>query len=112
MNLKGYQKEVDEWIREIGVRYFDIKTNTMLLSEEVGEFSGLVARVYGEQSFKGQPPSDVEEMLGDELADIYFVLTCMANQLGFDLEELVSKNMKKKTVRDFDRHRGNEKLAD
>ncbi len=111
MKLKGYQKTVDAWIKEHGVRYFDEKTNTLLLMEEVGEFSRLIARMYGEQSFKSSEKSlDHAEQLADEWADIFFVMTCLANQLGIDTEAALQKNMEKKTNRDKDRHKGNDKL--
>lgn len=111
MSIQEYQKIVDNWIKEIGVRYFDEMTNTLVLNEEVGEFSRLIARIYGEQSFK-KPISDQEkkEMLSDEIADIFFVLTCLSNQLDIDLEDAFQKNLQKKTNRDFDRHKNNEKL--
>ncbi len=113
MTIKQYQKIVDEWINDIGVRYFDEMTNTLLLNEEVGEFSRLIVRIYGEQSFKN-PPSDEEKkkMLSDEIADIFFVLTCLSNQLGVDLEEAFAQNLQKKTKRDINRHRNNDKLKD
>ncbi len=111
MSIQEYQKIVDNWIKEIGVRYFDERTNTLLLNEEVGEFSRLIARIYGEQSFK-KPLSEEEQKakLSDEIADIFFVLTCLSNQLGINLEEAFAQNLKKKTTRDIDRHRNNEKL--
>ena len=111
MSIKDYQETVDTWIRDIGVRYFDEMTNTLLLNEEVGEFSRLIARIYGEQSFK-KPLSEEEQQqeLSDEIADIFFVLTCLSNQLGIDLEEAFAQNLKKKTSRDIDRHKGNDKL--
>lgn len=111
MKIQEYQSIVDNWIKEIGVRYFDEMTNTLILNEEVGEFSRLIARIYGEQSFK-KPISDLDkkQMLSDEIADIFFVLTCLSNQLGIDLEDAFQKNLAKKTNRDFDRHKNNEKL--
>ena len=111
MTLKEYQNEVDIWIKEHGVRYFDEKTNTLLLMEEVGEFSRLIAGVYGEQSFKSsERESDHATQLADEWSDIFFVMTCLANQLGIDTEAALQKNMEKKTNRDKDRHKRNEKL--
>ena len=107
MEIKEYQQVVDEWIKTIGVRYFDELTNTAILMEEVGEVARIMARRYGEQSEK---PSDQNKDLGDELADVLFVLTCIANQTGVDLESAVSKNFEKKTNRDGNRHKENEKL--
>lgn len=113
MLIKEWQDKVDLWIREVGVRYFDIKTNTLLLVEEVGEIARSIARVYGEQSFKESTPThDHRERLKDELGDAFFVLTCMANQLDMDLSEILSNNLVKKTVRDQNRHRENPKLKD
>jgi len=113
MNIKEYQNKVDQWIKDFGVRYFDEKTNMILLVEEVGELSRLVARQYGEQSFKGDQPSNTEikAKLGDEMADILFVLTCLANQMDINLEESVVHNFNKKTSRDKDRHKNNPKLG-
>ena len=111
MSLKKHQLLVDKWIQDHGVRYFDVKTNTLLLMEEVGEVARLIARIYGEQSFKEIiPESKQKEELQDELADVLFVLTCIANQTGIDLDESVGRNMKKKTTRDADRHHQNKKL--
>lgn len=107
MDIKELQKSVDNWIKEHGVRYFNELTNTTILMEEVGEVARIMARRYGEQSEK---ESDKNKDLGDELADVIFVLTCIANQTGVDLEEAIAKNFEKKTDRDKDRHRGNEKL--
>ncbi len=111
MTISDYQATVDKWIKEIGVRYFDEMTNTLILNEEVGEFSRLIARIYGEQSFKN-PPSEEEQkvQLADELADIFFVLTCLSNQLDINLEEAFAKNLEKKTNRDKERHKNNDKL--
>lgn len=108
MELKELQREVDEWITTVGVRYFGELTNMAVLTEEVGELARLMARKYGEQSAK---PGD-EGDIGDELADILWVLVCLANQTGVDLEEAVRKNFEKKTARDKDRHRDNPKLRD
>ncbi len=107
MTLKEAQKAVDDWIKEYGVRYFDELTNTAMLMEEVGEVARIMARRYGEQSEK---ESDKNKDLGDELADVLFILICLANQTGIDLEEAVRKNLDKKTQRDHSRHKNNEKL--
>lgn len=107
LTIKGAQQRVDDWINEIGVRYFSELTNLAQLVEEVGELSRIVSRTYGEQSFKpGESPSD----LSDELADVLFVLICLANQTGVDLSEALGRNLQKKTDRDRDRHRNNPKL--
>lgn len=101
------QSTVDQWIQEIGVRYFSELTNLAQLTEEVGELARLMSRTYGEQSFKdGEPKSEI----GDELADILFVIICIANQTGVDLTQAFEKNLIKKTKRDNDRHQNNEKL--
>ena len=112
MNINEWQEKVDLWISNYGVRYFDVKTNTILLMEEVGELARLIARIYGEQSFK-QAISDLEQkkMLSEELGDIVFVLTCIANQTGIDLETTLAENLKKKTLRDGERHHRNPKLG-
>ncbi|MBC7451760.1 MAG: nucleotide pyrophosphohydrolase [Cytophagales bacterium] len=107
MTISGLQKEVDQWIKAHGVRYFNELTNMTILVEEVGEVARIMAREYGEQSFK---ESDKNKNLADELADVLFVLTCIANQTGIDLEKAMHENMAKKTVRDKDRHKNNEKL--
>ncbi len=107
MTLQEAQKTVDDWINDIGVRYFSELTNMAMLMEEVGEVARIMARTYGEQSFKA---SDKEVKLGDEMADVLFVLICLANQTGIDLEEAFRKNMEKKTQRDATRHKENEKL--
>lgn len=107
MQITDLQNKVDAWIKEHGVRYFDELTNTTILMEEVGEVARIIARRYGEQSEK---ESDKNKDLGDELADVLFVLTCIANQTGVDLEEAIAKNFEKKTKRDKERHKGNEKL--
>jgi len=107
LTLRHYQQLVDEWIRTIGVRYYSELTNTAVLMEEVGEVARIMAREYGEQSFKeGQEKPD----LADEFADVLFVLVCLANQTGVDLTEAVRRNMEKKTRRDRQRHQNNEKL--
>ena len=107
MTLKEAQQTVDEWINSIGVRYFSELTNMAMLMEEVGEVSRIMARQYGDQSFKA---SDKEVNLADEMADVLFVLICLANQTGIDLEEAFRKNIEKKTKRDATRHKENEKL--
>ncbi len=111
MTIQEYQDKVDQWVREHGVRYFDEKTNTLLLMEEVGEFSRLVARIYGEQSFKAsESETEHGEELADEWADIFFVMTCLANQMNINTDEAIRKNFEKKTTRDKDRHKNNKKL--
>lgn len=107
MTIKEIQKTVDEWINTTGIRYFNPLTNTAILMEEVGEVARIMARQYGEQSFK---KSEEEINLGDEMADVLFVLVCLANQTGIDLTEAFEKNLSKKTIRDADRHSNNEKL--
>jgi Predicted pyrophosphatase len=101
------QQMVDHWIKTIGVRYFSELTNMAILTEEVGELARIMARTYGDQSFK---KSDEGKNLGDEMADVLWVLICLANQTGIDLNEAFLKNMEKKTSRDKDRHQNNEKL--
>lgn len=101
------QQMVDHWIKTIGVRYFSELTNMAILTEEVGELARIMARTYGDQSFK---KSDEGRKLGDEMADVLWVLLCLANQTGVDLNEAFLKNMEKKTNRDKDRHQNNEKL--
>lgn len=108
MEIKSLQQTVDNWIKEHGVRYFDEMTNTAMLMEEVGEVARIMARRYGEQSEK---ESDKNKDLGDELADVMFVLVCLANQTGIDLEEAIRKNFEKKTMRDGERHKNNHKLG-
>ena len=113
MTLKEWQSSVDRWIQEIGVRYFNETTNALLLSEEVGEFNKIIARVYGEQSFKIEKTKDeIKKELTDELGDIFFVLTCLANQLEIDLSLSLQQNILKKTNRDFTRHKTNKKLKE
>jgi NTP pyrophosphatase (non-canonical NTP hydrolase) len=107
MKIKEAQKTVDRWIKKHGVRYFNELTNMTLLMEEVGELARIVARKYGEQSFK---KSDKKYSLDDEMADVLFVLICIANQTGVDLEKALKKNLEKKTLRDKKRHKGNKKL--
>jgi NTP pyrophosphatase (non-canonical NTP hydrolase) len=107
MEIKILQNQVDEWIKTIGVRYFNELTNMAMLTEEVGEVARIIARRYGEQSEK---ESDKSKELGEELADVLFVTLCLANQTGVDLQAAFDKKMKVKTERDFDRHQNNEKL--
>lgn len=108
MTLDQAQTTVDEWITTTGVRYFSELTNMAILTEEVGEVARLIARQYGEQSFK---ESDKGRELGDELADVLFVVICLANQTGVNLTEAMTRNLAKKTQRDATRHRDNPKLA-
>ncbi|MDN3493864.1 nucleotide pyrophosphohydrolase [Winogradskyella bathintestinalis] len=107
MNIKNAQKEVDNWINAHGVRYFNELTNMAQLTEEVGEVARIIARRYGEQSEK---ESDKNKDLGEELSDVMFVVLCLANQTGIDLQEAFDKKMDKKTKRDHNRHHNNEKL--
>ncbi len=107
MTIKEAQQLVDNWIRQHGVRYFNELTNLAILTEEVGEVARVIARKYGEQSFK---KSDEGADLGIELADVLFVLICLANQTGIDLSQEFEKNLEKKSIRDHDRHHNNEKL--
>ena len=107
MTIEEAQKEVDQWIKSKGIRYFNELTNMAILTEEVGEVARIIARKYGEQSYKD---SDKGYELGDELADVLFVLICLANQTNIDLTQALKKNMEKKTQRDTDRHKNNEKL--
>lgn len=107
MTLEQAQLSIDNWIKEYGVRYFNELTNMAILTEEVGEVARIIARKYGEQSFK---ESDIDKNLSDELADVLFVLICIANQTGVNLTEAFEKNLAKKTTRDADRHKQNDKL--
>lgn len=107
MTIQEAQETVDQWINTTGIRYFNELTNTAILMEEVGEVARIMAREYGEQSFK---TSDEGANLADELADVLFVLVCLANQTGVDLTDALTKNLTKKQVRDADRHRNNKKL--
>jgi NTP pyrophosphatase (non-canonical NTP hydrolase) len=107
MTLDEAQQQVDQWIKTIGVRYFSELTNMTILTEEVGELARIMARTYGDQSFK---KSDLGKDLGDEMADVLWVLICLANQTGVNLTEAFEKNMAKKTARDKDRHHENPKL--
>ncbi len=107
MTIREAQKTVDRWIRTTGVRYFNELTNMAMLTEEVGEVARIIGRKYGEQSFK---ESDKAKNLADELADVMFVVICLANQTGVDLTEALKKNLEKKTIRDAVRHKRNRKL--
>ena len=107
LTIPEAQKQVDEWIKTVGVRYFSELTNMTILTEEVGELARIMARKYGDQSFK---KSDEAHNLADEMADVLWVLICLANQTGIDLNDAFLKNMEKKTSRDGDRHKNNEKL--
>jgi len=107
MTIEEAQKQIDEWIKTTGIRYFDELTNMAILTEEVGEVARIIARRYGEQSEK---ESDKQSDLGDELADVLWVVMCLANQTGVNLTEALEKNLKKKSLRDADRHRNNPKL--
>ena len=109
ITLRQAQHTVDEWIKTVGVRYFSELTNMAVLTEEVGELARIIARKFGDQSFK---ESDKNADLGDEMADVLWVLICLANQTGVDLTEALRKNFDKKNLRDADRHRNNEKLND
>lgn len=106
MEIRELQTKVDEWIREYGVRYFNELTNMAILTEEVGELARVMARRYGEQSFK----AGEKDNLSDEMADVLWVLVCLANQTGVDLEKAIELNFKKKTLRDKERHIANDKL--
>ncbi|MCZ2474564.1 nucleotide pyrophosphohydrolase [Aquirufa ecclesiirivi] len=107
MTIQEAQEQVDQWIKTVGVRYFNELTNMAMLTEEVGEVAHIIARRYGEQSEK---ESDKQKDLGDEMADVLFVLICLANQTGIDLEKALEQNLAKKTIRDQDRHHNNPKL--
>jgi NTP pyrophosphatase (non-canonical NTP hydrolase) len=107
MTLSDAQQQVDEWIKTYGVRYFSELTNMAILTEEIGEVARLIARKYGDQSFK---KGETTDNLGDELADVLWVLICLANQTGVDLTEAFENNLRKKTQRDNDRHLNNPKL--
>ncbi len=107
LTIRDAQAKVDEWIKTTGVRYFNELTNLGILMEEVGELSRIIVRQYGEQSFKEK---DQDKDLGDEMADVLWVLICLANQTGIDLTEALEKNFEKKNLRDSERHKNNEKL--
>lgn len=108
MTIEHAQQQVDQWIKEVGVRYFSELTNTAMLMEEVGEVARIMARKYGDQSFK---ESDKDIDLADEMADVLFVLICLANQTGINLTEALQQNLEKKYTRDKDRHKNNPKLT-
>lgn len=111
MRIADFQERVDHWIKTIGVRYFDPMTNTAILTEEVGEVARLMARIYGEQSFKKElSPEEQKEALAQEMADVLWVLGCLANQCDIDLTQAIEANFDKKTTRDINRHRENKKL--
>lgn len=111
MTIEETQKAVDNWINTIGIRYYNELTNTAILMEETGEVARLMARIYGEQSFKRKEDAvTAKEDLADEMADVLFVLVCLANQTGVDLTEALIKNLEKKSIRDAKRHAENEKL--
>lgn len=107
MTIQQAQQDVDQWIKTIGVRYFSELTNMAILTEEVGELARIMARTYGDQSFK---KSDLKKNLADEMADVLWVLICIANQTGVDLTDALKKNVEKKTIRDAVRHQRNKKL--
>jgi NTP pyrophosphatase (non-canonical NTP hydrolase) len=107
MTIKQAQLDVDGWIKTVGVRYFSELTNTAILTEEVGELASIMARKYGDQSFK---ESDKNKNMADEMADVLWVLLCLANQTGIDLTDALEKNFEKKNVRDVERHQQNDKL--
>ena len=109
MTIKEAQTEVDSWIKTVGVKYFSELTNLGILMEEVGELSRLIVRIYGEQSFK---ETDKNKKLSDEMADVLWVLICLANQTGVDLTDALQKNFEKKNIRDAERHKNNDKLSD
>jgi len=111
MTIETAQKEVDNWIQTIGIRYYNELTNMAILTEEVGEVARLMARIYGEQSFKRKEDEvNAKEKLGEEMADVLFVLICLANQTGIDLTQALNKNLIKKSIRDKARHANNDKL--
>ncbi|MEO1513963.1 MAG: nucleotide pyrophosphohydrolase [Bacteroidota bacterium] len=111
MTIAKAQQMVDHWINTIGIRYYNELTNTAILTEEVGEVARLMARIYGEQSFKRKEQEEsAKDDLADEMADVLFVLICLANQTGIDLTEALKRNLDKKSIRDAERHASNEKL--
>lgn len=109
MTIQNAQQQVDQWIKTVGVRYFSELTNMAILTEEVGELARIIARQYGDQSFK---ESDKNRNMADEMADVLWVLICLANQTGVDLTDALQKNFEKKNIRDIDRHQQNDKLKD
>ena len=111
MTIKEAQKKVDQWIKDIGIRYYNELTNTAILTEEVGEVASLMARIYGEQSFKTrEEEASAKTDLSEEMADVLFVLICLANQTGIDLTSALANNLEKKAIRDAVRHANNKKL--
>lgn len=111
MTIQQLQVQVDQWIKTIGVRYFSELTNMAILTEEVGELARVMSRTYGEQSWKEDISIEQQrEKLADELADVLWVITCLANQTGVNMTQAIQKNIEKKTSRDLDRHKGNSKL--
>ena len=108
MTIQEAQQQVDQWIKTTGVRYFSELTNMAILTEEVGEVARLMSRIYGDQSFK---ENDKGKNLSDELADVLWVIICIANQTGIDLDEALQKNFQKKSIRDASRHQQNQKLS-
>ena len=113
MTIQAAQQLVDDWINSIGIRYYNELTNTAILAEEVGEVASLMARLYGEQSFKTEErKASARQELSEEMADVFFVLICLANQTGINLTEALTQNLKKKTLRDADRHANNDKLKE
>lgn len=111
MTIQKAQQQVDDWIKTVGVRYFSELTNMAILTEEVGELARHIARQYGDQSYrKEHTPADQKEALADEMADVFWVLICLANQTGVDLTTALQKNIEKKNSRDAERHQENEKL--
>lgn len=111
MTIKRAQHAVDQWIKKVGIRYYNELTNTAILTEEVGEVARLMARLYGEQSFKTkEKEQNAKSDLADEMADVLFVLICLANQTGVDLETAFKNNLEKKSIRDAKRHAENKKL--
>jgi NTP pyrophosphatase (non-canonical NTP hydrolase) len=110
VEISALQQEVDRWIKEVGVRYFNELTNTAVLMEEVGELARLMSRSYGDQSFKSGEKQG-PEALADEMSDVLFVLICLANQTGVDLTQAFHRGMEKRTIRDADRHKSNPKLG-
>lgn len=118
MTIQNAQQQVDQWIKTVGVRYFSELTNMAILTEEVGELARHIARIYGDQSYKkgdpkSPPPGEIRGgYLADEMADVLWVLICLANQTGVDLTDAIQKNFEKKNIRDAERHQQNEKLKD
>ena len=112
MEIKEYQDKVDQWIKTVGVKYFSELTNMAILTEEVGELARYISRIYGEQSFKRkEDEKNAKDKMADEMADVLWVLVCLANQTGIDLEDAIKRNIEKKTKRDNTRHKENKKLS-